>query len=314
LSYARAVPESTREMVHDPAPTAATHTAGRPDHVTRTTAPQGTLLAQNRGVKESFYVRVDTDTYEATELTRGPWDAYAQHAGPPAALLGHVIENRAGSREDMRIARITFDIIRRVPLGVLQTATKVVHQGRRVEVVEATLDYEGKTVMRASALRIRAEEDAAPSHQPPKTVTDPNELQETQIPMRFDVGYHTAMETRNAKGAFHQRGPATVWFRMRHPLIDGEEIAPLDRLLIAADSGNGVSGVLPISEYVFINPELTVHLHRYPTTEWVCLDAVTHIDGSGIGLADTVLHDEQGPIGRGSQSLYVARQAGSRPR
>jgi hypothetical protein len=27
---------------------------------------------------------------------------------------------------------------------------------------------------------------------------------------------------------------------------------------------------------------------------------------AGIGLADTVLHDEAGPIGRGAQSLYVA--------
>jgi hypothetical protein len=264
-------------------------------------------------VKDSFFVRVDTDTYEATELTRGPWDAYAQHAGPPAALLGHVIEHRPDSREDMRIARITFDIMRPVPLGTLQTTTTTAHQGRSVEVVEAALDYEGKTVMRASALRIRAEENAAPEHQPPKSIPNPQGLESAQIPMRFDVGYHTAMETRNAKGAFQQPGPATVWFRMRYPLIDGVPIAPLDRVLIAADSGNGVSGVLPITEYLFINPELTVHLHRYPKSEWVCLDAETHISAEGIGLADTVLHDEYGPIGRGSQSLYVARQAGSRP-
>jgi hypothetical protein len=74
-----------------------------------------------------------------------------------------------------------------------------------------------------------------------------------------------------------------------------------------------VSGVLSIKEYGYINPELTVHLYRYPTTEWVCLEARTQIEGDGIGLADTKLHGEQGPIGRGTQSLYVARQAGSRP-
>ena len=94
---------------------------------------------------------------------------------------------------------------------------------------------------------------------------------------------------------------------MRHPLIDGEPIHPVERVLIAADSGNGVSGVLDFRKYLFINPELTVHLYRYPTTEWVCLDAATSITQDGIGLADTVLHDEAGPIGRGSQSLYVAR-------
>lgn len=260
---------------------------------------------------ESFYVRLDEETYEPTELTRGPWDAYAQHAGPPAALLGHAIEGRA--RPDMRIARITFDILRPVPLSTLRATTTTVHQGRSVEIIEAILESNGKTVMRANALRIRAEAAAAPEHMEPKWVKGPEEVDAQRIPMRFEVGYHTAMETRNVEGAFNVPGPATIWFRMRHPLIDGEPATPLARVLIAADSGNGVSGVLNIKEYVYINPELTVHLYRYPTTEWVCLEAKTSIRGDGIGLADTVLHDENGPIGRGSQSLYVARQAGSRP-
>lgn len=264
-----------------------------------------------RDVKESFYVRLDEETYEPTELTRGPWDAYAQHAGPPAALLGHAIESQA--RQDMRIARITFDILRPVPLSILRATTTTVHQGRSVEIIEATLESQGKTVMRANALRIRAKAEAVPEHAEAKRIRAPEEVDENPIPMRFEVGYHTAMETRNVEGAFNVPGPATVWFRMRHPLIDGERTRPIERVLIAADSGNGVSGILNIKEYVYINPELTVHLYRYPATEWVGLEARTSISGDGIGLADTTLHDEHGPIGRGSQSLYVARQAGSRP-
>ncbi len=262
-----------------------------------------------KGVKESFYVRVDEQTYDPTELTRGPWDAYAQHAGPPAALLGHVIE--AKSRKGMRIARITFDILRPVPLSTLRATTRTIHQGRSVEIIEAELTNNGRIVMRANALRIREEEGATPEHAEGRKVSGPEGLDDNQIPMRFDVGYHTAMETRNVEGAFPIPGPATVWFRMRHPLVDGEVTKPLERVLIAADSGNGVSGVLSIKEYLYINPELTVHLQRYPTTEWVCLQARTTISGDGIGLADTVLHDEQGPIGRGTQSLYVARQPSS---
>jgi hypothetical protein len=93
---------------------------------------------------------------------------------------------------------------------------------------------------------------------------------------------------------------------MRYPLVDGEPIDPLSRVLIAADSGNGVSQVLDPRRYVFVNPELTVHLHRYPVGEWVCLDANSTIDSDGIGLADTALFDVTGQIGRGTQSLYVA--------
>lgn len=257
-------------------------------------------------MKDSFYVRLDEETYEPTELTRGPWDAYAQHAGPPAALLGHVIEDNG--RQGMRIARITYDILRPVPLAPLRATATKVHVGRSVEIIEAALEANGRTVMRANALRIRAEEGAAPEHTDGRSIGHPEAAEENLIPMRFDVGYHTAMETRNVEGAFHMPGPATIWFRMRHPLIDGVAVSPLDRVLIAADSGNGVSGVLSIKEYLYINPELTVHLSRYPTTEWVCLEAKTQITSDGVGLADTLLHDEQGPIGRGTQSLYVARQ------
>jgi hypothetical protein len=93
---------------------------------------------------------------------------------------------------------------------------------------------------------------------------------------------------------------------MRAPLVAGEEIQPLSRVLIAADSGNGISHVVDFRTHVFVNPELTVHLYRYPDGEFVCLDAATTTDAAGIGFADTVLYDEVGPIGRGTQALFIA--------
>ena len=135
---------------------------------------------------------------------------------------------------------------------------------------------------------------------------DPDTLGATLTPFPFDVGYHTAMETRYAEGSFHEPGPAAVWFRMRQPLVAGQPIDPLSRVLTAADSGNGVSQVLSPRTHLFVNPELTVHLHRYPAGEWVCLDAHTTIDSDGIGFAETSLYDTTGRFGRGAQSLYIA--------
>ena len=120
-----------------------------------------------------------------------------------------------------------------------------------------------------------------------------------------DVGYHTAMEYRFTEGRFRGLGPATVWMRMRYPLVEGEEPTPLQRVLVAADSGNGVSATLDWATHLFINVDLTVHLHRLPAGEWVCLDAVTIPEPTGIGLADTALSDERGPIGRALQTLLV---------
>ena len=119
-------------------------------------------------------------------------------------------------------------------------------------------------------------------------------------------GYLSAIEWRGVSGAFGERGPATVWARMRCPLVAGEEPSPLERVLAVADSGNGVSGELDLGRWLFINPELTVHLFREAAGEWICLDAQSNIAAGGAGLATSVLSDTDGPVGVGAQSLLIA--------
>jgi acyl-Coa thioesterase superfamily protein len=267
------------------------------------------------GQPESFYEARGDGVYASTIAARGPWDENAQHAGPPAALLGHAIEHRDGARSDMRVARIAYTIDRPVPIAPLRVTTTVLRSGRGTEVVQAALapidasGTVGPVAMRAEAVLIRVAADIAPAFAGPLAVPPPDGLASTLTAFRYDVGYHTSMETRYAVGSFAEPGPATVWFRMRLPLVAGRPIDQLSRVLTAADSGNGVSQVLDIRAHVFVNAELTVHLHRYPVTEWVCLDAVTYIDKGGIGLADTALYDVDGPIGRGAQSLYVVARS-----
>jgi acyl-Coa thioesterase superfamily protein len=111
------------------------------------------------------------------------------------------------------------------------------------------------------------------------------------------------MEIVFARGKFLEPGPATVWMRPRVTLVEGEQFSPLQRVLVAADGGNGVSAPLDWSGYIFINTDLSVHLLRHPEGEWVCLDAVTHVDG--IGMTDTALWDQHGRIGRAAQTLLV---------
>ena len=123
-----------------------------------------------------------------------------------------------------------------------------------------------------------------------------------------DVGYHSAMEYRFSKGGFLEPGPATVWLRMRVPLVAEEEPSALQRVMIAADTGNGISATLDWDKYLFINVDLSVHLHRMPQGEWVCLDAVTLPEPNGIGIADSGLFDEGGAIGRAAQTLLIAER------
>ena len=92
---------------------------------------------------------------------------------------------------------------------------------------------------------------------------------------------------------------------LRVPLVDGQETAPLERVVAAADFGNGVSKVFDMDEVLFVNPNLNVLLYRLPVGEWICLDAVTRFGDQGVALAESLLFDEQGPIGRSAQTLLV---------
>jgi hypothetical protein len=110
------------------------------------------------------------------------------------------------------------------------------------------------------------------------------------------------------RGDFADLGPADVWFRLRAAIVEGQEPTPLQRVLAAADFGNGVSHVLDFRSHLFINADLTVNLERTALGEWIGLAAVTHPGPAGAGLAESRLYDETGPLGRATQSLLLAER------
>ena len=260
---------------------------------------------------DAFYLR-DGERFESSELTRGPWSEHSQHGGPPAALLGREIE-RCDARAGFQVARVTFEILKPVPIEPLAVEAEVVRPGRSVELIEATLSAEDGVVMRARAWRIRTTplelgDGAASAHtDPPPDPPGSGRIPEFFV-SRSEPGYHMAMEASFIRGAFLDPGPAIAWFRMRVPLVAGEDPSPLQRVLVAADTGNGISAVLDWRRHLFINTDLTVHLHRLPRGEWVCLDATTTAEPNGIGMSDSALYDEQGRIGRAAQSLLIGER------
>lgn len=270
----------------------------------------------------------DGDRFIPSELTRGPWDPDSQHAGPPAALVAREVEGlEAADGSPRRVGRITYEILRAVPIAPLRAEARVVRPGRSVELVEATLAAEDGVVIRATAWRLRVAEVGVPLEltseggdgreggnallAPGAAPPGPAAGREVDFfPTGQAVGYHTAMDYRFIRGEFNKRGPATAWLRMRQPLVAGEQPSPLQRVAVAADSGNGISATLDFQRFVFINVDLTIHLLRPPIGEWVCLDSITIPEPTGIGITDTALFDEHGPIGRAAQTLLVSERAG----
>jgi hypothetical protein len=186
-------------------------------------------------------------------------------------------------------------------------ARRDVRPGKKVRYVEGSLSDDDGEVARASAWLIRTEDGAAPTvGEEPVPHSTPEETPVFPTPQLWGgPSYFTAMEWRFAAGTFFEPGAAAAWMRMKVDLVEGEEPSQLARVLVAADSGNGISMELDLTKSLFINTELSVHLIRMPAGEWVCLDARTRIDSHGIGLAESVLWDERGRIGSGAQSLFV---------
>ena len=252
---------------------------------------------------DTFYRRIDPNRFESTPLTTGPWDPGSQHGGPPSALLARAVEQHR-PRPDLMVARVTVEILRPVPVAELEVTAELLRPGRSVEMLGATVRAGGVEVARASAWRVlRTPAGTVPDrHQHPPVLPDDGGL---VLPPGWVDGYLSAVEWRTARGSFVDPGPAALWTRLRHPLVEDEEPTGLQRVMAVADSGNGASGELSLRQWLFINPELTVHLHRDPEGEWVCLDASTAISRGGVGLATSVLSDLGGPVGVGAQALLI---------
>jgi hypothetical protein len=260
-------------------------------------------------VDEAFFTPLGGNRYASTEHTSGPWDPAYQHGGPPAALLARAIELEPAPWDAVML-RLSVDILGPVPVAEVEVAARVLRPGRSVELVEAELTAGGRVAVRAQAWRARATDlelpPLPPAHDDP-TIDPVPALPDsaTELPPGWTGGYLHAMEWRLSAGHWGERGPATIWGRMRHPLVPDEEPTGLQRTMIVADSGNGVSNVLPLGSWLFINPDLTVHFAAEPAGEWICIDARTRVQKRGFGLASSRLFDQTQLVARGAQSLYI---------
>jgi Thioesterase-like superfamily len=258
-------------------------------------------------VQNAFYEPAGPGTFLATDATAGPWSREAQHGGPPAALAARAME-RHEPDDGLRLARVSVDILRPVPVTKVALRTRTVRPGRRVALAETIMEADGQQVLHARGWRIAV--SAAVPSAAPGPVPDPPPIPATQRPVTFPGGYAdgylSAIEWRFESGGFGSHGPTRVWTRARLPLLAGEEPSPMSRTLLVADSGSGVSAVLDPTRFLFINVDLTVVSVRDPAGEWLMLDAASTIGGTGTGLAQTALSDSRGPFGVALQTLLVA--------
>ncbi|MFO7564317.1 MAG: thioesterase family protein [Enhygromyxa sp.] len=263
--------------------------------------------------KGHFYAREQgahgEERFFATELTRGPWSNDHQHGGPPTALLARAIERFERDGADAFTARITVELLRPIPIAApLEVMTEVLTQGRSVHRIAAALVSGDQQLAVAVGLRIRVAELDLPIRLPngDELLRPVEQCPSFEFPFfQHIVGYHTAIEVRIAGGEFGT-GRMAAWMRPRVPLIADEETSPLQRVMICADAGHGLGSALDTRAWSFINPDLSVQLHRLPSSEWLGMEARTWTEPLGFGACRTRLSDRRGDLGVVLQSQVIA--------
>jgi acyl-coenzyme A thioesterase PaaI-like protein len=266
----------------------------------------------------------------ATDLSRGPWEVGSLHGGPVSAVLAYGVESHLPQAPHVRdvfepgepgvpkadatdassfvVARLTIELERAVPPHVpLTLRSEIVRPGRKVQLVEATLSDDVRVLARAKALCIRQAAFVLPDLDLVKPELAPigAGLAQRTAFSSYDGFHNVANEHRFVEGSWTEPGAVFVWIRLCTDLFDGRPVSPLQRVAAAADFGNGVSAVLPWENYMFINPDLTIHQHRPLVGEWVGMRTKSHVASTGVGFAESELFDRSGRIGRSVQSLLL---------
>lgn len=251
----------------------------------------------------SYYEPLGEDRFASSPATSGPWSQQAQHGGPPAALLGRALES-VEEGPDRVIGRFTMDLLGPVPVGELSVSTSVLRPGRSVSLRQAELaDDSGRVVARAHGWAFPQGQGPGGSGVPLEH--GPSDGHREDPPAGWSSGYLDSVEWQWIEGAMSSPGTAVVWMRPLVPLVPGEDMTPLQRVLTCVDSASGVSAALDPAQWNFLNTELSVHVVRPSVGEWVCLRAETTIGPGSVGLAASEVYDELGLVARSAQALLV---------
>ncbi|MCH9733851.1 MAG: thioesterase family protein [Actinomycetia bacterium] len=248
----------------------------------------------------------------ATDGTRSNWDPEIQHGSPPLALLTKAIEdlNLQTAGAGLRIGRLTLDILGPIPVTIVRVRARVDRPGSRISLMTAEMltDRAGgspRVVARLTAWLLSPSDtrDAATDRYPPLTEGRGTEYAHA---WEGEPGYLETVSWR--RQADPEGADAEVWLTPRLPLVDSEPTTPLQRLAMVVDSANGVGATLDPRQFVFMNTDTAVHLHRLPTGKDFGLRARASIGPDGIGVTTAEIFDRQGFIGTCAQTLLVQRR------
>lgn len=245
--------------------------------------------------------------FRATELAAGPWSSELVQGSATTALLGREIElHTRGLGTTVR--RLSFDLLRPARLGSFEIRTEVLKSGRKATLLQARLLHSGTEIARCTALLAAATQspeqssDGFDARPPEQGVPPPRFAQKWSR-------YFEHVSVALVEGALEMPGPAAAWLRLDVPLVSGEPNTAFVQAIQAADFASGISQVVDMKEWSFINPEITIHFQRAPVGDWILVRAHTHVGQDGAGVASARLADRHGFFAELLQAVIFERRA-----
>ena len=247
------------------------------------------------------------EVFESTDLTRSNWSPDIQHGSPPMALLTKAIE-RLLVGSGLRIGRLTLDILGAIPVAQVRVRAWIERPGKRICLMIAEMTPTGgddRPVARVTAWALASSDtaDAATDRYPPLT-----EGPAQRLPAGWwdSGGYLSTVDFRPQPN--DPSGARVFWLTAQVGLVDDEPTSPLEHMAMVVDSANGVGSALNPAEYMFMNTDTAVHLHRFPTGTDFALRARASIGPDGIGVTTAEIFDRTGFLGTSAQTLLVHRR------
>jgi hypothetical protein len=260
-------------------------------------------------VIDCYYRRLGVDgehqLFESTVGTASNWNAEIQHGSPPLALMTKAIEELAPP--GLRIGRVTLDILGAIPVAPVKVRAWVMRPGARISLMAAEMSPDGpdgRAVARVTAWLLAPSDtsDVATDRHPPL-------VEGETVPHTHGwAGAPGYLETVSWRTQADDGGAAVAWMSPLVHLVDCEEPTELQRLLVVADSANGVGAGLDPNEFVFMNTDTAIHLHRLPSGNDFAIRARGSIGPDGIGVTTADIFDRRGFIGTSAQMLLVQRR------
>ncbi|MCS3788932.1 hypothetical protein HNP11_003122 [Tsukamurella ocularis] len=219
------------------------------------------------------------------------------------ALLAHAVERDRDARrdDDLRLARLSYDILGTLPMEVVEVDVRVIRPGRTIELVEATLSHAGRAglILRAWLLDRRDTRGVAGSELDP--LTPAAGMPEWDPSTVWPGGYIASARTRRLEV---RPGRAAYWVESDVNLVD-EPSGPVARAARLFDIANGMTPRFTPEEVAYPNLDLTAHLFRDPVGGAIGFDTSVSTGPDGAGLTHSVIHDIEGPVGTVDQIQTV---------